>query len=246
VRVVAKGRSAAIFVGDMARPALVVPRLARDPQPGGVALGGFLPPGVPGEGPIARFANVSVQADVADFDFASPNASAGSDRPESTTDPTDVEIVRAWSVSSAFVLSESAAPSLPNTKLLGEFRQLETEPNGLLPLHRHVRMPEKTNSAAAIARVSVNAARAGVYTFDLGFSDTATVFVNGRPIFRGEGSYSFDRPRREGLIGFDQARLYLPLTAGDNDLAIIVADSFGGWGLMGRFVAAQGVTVRAR
>jgi hypothetical protein len=38
--------------------------------------------------------------------------------------------------------------------------------------------------------------------FDLGFSDVATVFVNGLQVFRGDASYSFDRPRREG-IGFD-------------------------------------------
>ena len=71
-------------------------------------------------------------------------------------------------------------------------------------------------------------------------------FVNGTPLFRGEASYSFDRPRREGLIGFDQARLYLPLKADDNELAVIVTDSFGGWGLMGRFVDEKGATVTIR
>jgi hypothetical protein len=95
--------------------------------------------------------------------------------------------------------------------------------------------------AAAVARLRVRAAQAGVYALDLGFSDIATVFLNGRPIFRGDASYSFDRPRREGLIGFDQARLYLPLVAGENDLAILLTDTFGGWGLMGRFVNASGL-----
>ena len=70
--------------------------------------------------------------------------------------------------------------------------------------------------------------------FDLGYSDIATVFLNGKPLYRGDASYSFDRPRREGLIGYDQARFYLPLVAGDNELAIVVSDSFGGWGIMGR------------
>jgi len=69
--------------------------------------------------------------------------------------------------------------------------------------------------------------------------------VNGKPIFTGDASYSFDRPRREGLIGYDQARLYLALAAGDNDLSVVVSDSFGGWGLMGRFVGAAGLTLGA-
>ena len=48
------------------------------------------------------------------------------------------------------------------------------------------------------------------------------MFVNGRPLFYGDQSYRFDAPRREGLIGFDQARVYLPLDAGLNELAVLV------------------------
>jgi hypothetical protein len=71
------------------------------------------------------------------------------------------------------------------------------------------------------------------------------VFVNGRPVFKGDASYTFDLPRREGLIGFDQARLYVPLNAGDNEVAVLVSDSFGGWGLMARFAPAKGVTIES-
>ena len=73
-----------------------------------------------------------------------------------------------------------------------------------------------------------------------------TVFLNGRPLFAGEASYSFDNPRREGLIELNQARVWLPLTAGDNELQILVSDTFGGWGLMGRLVDASGVEVDPR
>lgn len=236
VRVVVQGRHAALFVKDMTKPALLVPQLSRAPRSGYVALGGFLPAGVPGEGPIARFANVVVRPQVA-FDFASAVAAL----PKA---PAADGIVRAWSVSNAFVPKDSpAVPAMPAPDVLGDFQTLEAEPDGLLQLHRHVRMPEKSNVGAAVARIRVRAAQAGTYTFDLGFSDIAAVFLNGQPIFRGDGSYSFDRPRREGLIGFDNARLYLPLTAGDNELAVLVSDSFGGWGIMGRFVSADGLTV---
>jgi hypothetical protein len=71
------------------------------------------------------------------------------------------------------------------------------------------------------------------------------VFVNGEPIFRGDASYSY-AGRREGLIGFDQARLYLPLRAGENELLIVLSDVFGGMGLMGRFPDSAGLTVEPR
>jgi hypothetical protein len=121
-----------------------------------------------------------------------------------------------------------------------------TRADGLLELHRHVAMPANSRAAAAVARIHLRAAQAGPRALDLGFSDRAAVFLNGRPVFEGEASYSFDKPRREGLIGYDQARLWLPLQAGDNELAVVVSDSFGGWGLMGRFADPAGLEVEAR
>ena len=237
VRLVMQGRQAAVFVNDMTTPAMLVPNMARDPRPGYIAVGGFVPPGSPGEGPAARFADVTIRPDVVAFDVKADLAKAAAAVP-----PAPIEgIIRSWQVSRSFVAKEGGAPTIPAPDVLGDMRQLETEPTGLLELHRHVKVPAK-GDATAVARLRVRATQAGVYALDLGFSDIATVFVNGRPIFRGDASYSFDRPRREGLIGFDQARLYLPLAAGDNDLAILLTDTFGGWGLMGRFVNASGLS----
>jgi hypothetical protein len=236
VRVVLEGRRAALFIGDMSKPALLVPRLAHEPRAGHIALRGFLPPGTPGQGPIARFANVSVQPGV----IASPlPAAAAAANPPAGAVP-------AWSVSAAFVPQEgNDVGSLPASEKLGSFRRIEAGPSGLVELHRFVPLPEGTREAAALARLHIRAEREGIYAFELGFSDAATVFVNGRPVFGGEGSYSYDAPRREGLIGFDQARLWLPLKAGDNELAVLVSDSFGGWGLMGRFPDRAGLLVEA-
>lgn len=241
VRVVMQGRHAAIFIRDMTTPALLVPRMARDPQPGHIAVGGFLPANVPGSGPIAKFANVSVRPDVS-FDFAAVIAAAA----PAAASPSGATVVRTWSVSEAFVAEESDMPAQPGSGVARRFTRLDTEPDGLLELDRHVKVPPDNRMTTAMARVTVRAERAGLYAFDLGFSDFATVFVNGTPVFRGNASYSFDRPRREGLIGFDQARLYLPLKAGDNDVSVVVSEVFGGWGIMGRFVGAAGITVAAQ
>lgn len=235
VRLVAHDRSAAVFIGDMSAPVLVVPRMAREPRAGYIALGGFLPRDVPGSGPIARFANVVVTPGHVPFDFTSARTEAAAMAPAPG-------VVQRWSVSEALPAPAGDVMTVPAAT---GFRTVEAGPSGLVPLHRHITVAPGT-AAAAIARTTIQAREGGTYAFDLGFSDIATVFVNGTPVFRGDASYSFDRPRRDGLIGFDQARLYLPLNAGDNELAIVVSDSFGGWGLMGRFVDGAGLSVSAR
>jgi hypothetical protein len=236
VRAVLQGSRAALFIGAGEKPALVS-TLAREPRAGYIALRGFLPPGTPGQGPIARFSNVVVRPGVVPFDFASVPA-----------DPAPPPgAIRAWAVSRSFVPPpEPGSPALPGAEVLGEFRRLETEPSGLVELHRHVPLPKGSRAAAAVARLRVRAASAGSRALELGFSDRATVFLNGRPLFAGEASYSFDNPRREGLIELAQARVWLPLNAGENELQVLVSDGFGGWGLMGRFPDASGLEVDAR
>jgi hypothetical protein len=236
VRLKVAGSRAALYVGDMDKPAMVMPRLAREPRAGGIALRGFSP-GKPTNRPIARYANVVVRPGPVTIDVPAeaakqPAVAAGT--------------VRAWAVSRSFVPRDGAPVEVPSADVLGPLQRLETEPDGLLELHRHVKLPAGSRDGTAVARLHVRAAKAGVHPFDLGFSDVATVFVNGRPVFRADASYSFDAPRREGLIGYDQARLYLDLTAGDNEVAVLLSDGFGGWGLMGRFVSPEGLQIEAR
>ena len=257
VRIIMQGRTAALFVDDMSAPALVVPHLSREPQAGYVSLGGFLPSDVPGTGPIAVFKNVRIRPGVIPFDLAAAatrasaaataTAATGAGLAASGSSGTNDRIVTGWAVSRAFVPGNAPEPAaLPGDDVAREYRAVPAEADGLVQLHRHIKVAEGTRVSAAVARVAVKASRDTVAAFDLGFSDVATVFVNSVPVFTGDASYSFDRPRREGLIGFDQARLYLPLRAGDNQLAIVITDTFGGWGVMGRFVNAPDLQVSAR
>ena len=55
--------------------------------------------------------------------------------------------------------------------------------------------------------------------------------------------YSFNFPRRQGLITLDQASLYLQLNAGDNALVVAVTETFGGWGLIGRIDDRDGLGI---
>jgi hypothetical protein len=250
VRLVLRGERAALFVGDLAKPALLIPRLARPPAAGSIALRGFAPPGS-GSGPVARYANLSVDTGPPAFDFASGRSDDARDQaaPAGPAVPlAQPGVVRAWSVSRAFAApNDTAYVQLPDAERLGSFQVVSAEPSGRVVLHRYVKLPSPdARGVAAVARVRVRAASAGLRRFDLGFSDVATVFLNGRPLFRGDQHYSYDNPRQEGLIHYGQASLYLELEKGDNELAVLVSDSFGGWGLMGRFADTSGLEVEAR
>lgn len=248
VRLVLRGEQAALFVGDLAKPALVVPRLARPPAAGYLALRGFAPPGS-GTGPVARFANVSISPGTAAFDFARQDPPPDQAAPAGGPAVLPPVPVRAWSVSRAFAVPKdtTAPPALPPDAVLGAFARVDAEPSGLVMLHRSVRLPTpETRDVAAVARLRVRAAAAGVWRLDLGFSDVATVFLNGRPIFQADARYSYDGPRQEGLVHYGQASVFLPLDAGWNQLSVLVSDGFGGWGLMGRFPDAAGLELDAR
>lgn len=211
--------------------------LARDPAPGYIALRAFTPPGTPGDGPSARFADCRVVPGPPSIDVASLAASSIVEDPAR---------VRAWRIAGPLTWTAGdTAPAVPDVARTASYRSVTADPSGLVELHRHVTMPAKSREVTAAARFRVTADPAGTRAFDLGFSDRATVCVNGRPVFPGEASYSY-AGRREGLIDFDQARLYLPLEAGANEVLVMLSDGFGGMGIMGRFADAAGLVVEAR
>ena len=140
-------------------------------------------------------------------------------------------IVREWLVSEPFVTPGGPITELPAA---GGWKKLETERSGLLVLLRHIARPERGKRATVLAKLTLTSTSVARVPFHLGYSDEVTVFLNGAPLFTADDSYSFDRPRREGLIGLDQATVYLPARAGENELVLAVTDVFGGWGVMGR------------
>ncbi len=234
VRLVLSGGHAFLFMDRSSEPRLVIP-LAREPKAGAIALRGFVPANLEAELPVAAsFSNLEVRpGDVPE----------GLERfvPEPAAPPAGV--VRRWCVSQAFVPAEGALEELPAEVLDGPWRELPTEPSGLLVLFRHLERPEGTRRPAVLTRLKIQAERAGVRRFDFGYSDEVTVFLNGRRLLYADDRYSFDQPRRQGLIGLHQASLFLPLGEGENELILAVADSFGGWGLMGRFPDRGGLDI---
>jgi hypothetical protein len=231
LRIVLSGRRAAFFLRDTVKPILVIPHLARDPQSGYIVLSSLVPQGTPGSGAAIRYADFRIRPGVVAYDFA--NA------PAEPTPPAG--IISKWEVGSAFAAPESVITTIA-PEWVSEFRTLPIEPDGFVELHRHVPMPKVNRYVGAVARIRVNASNAGLRRLDLGFSDRVTVFLNGTPIFYRDDSYDFDK-RRDGLISLEQAAVFLPLRAGQNEISIVVTDRFGGWAIMGRFPDTTGLRI---
>ena len=226
VKIVLSGTQAAVFVGDVAEPQLVA-RLRRDPKAGGLEFSDSCPPGsVPKGEHVAAISNVVLRPGSVPYDFSK---STIHENPPATGVVTD------WEISEPFVPANGPVRALPEKTLRGKWQKVQAEPSGLVVLEKSIRLPKDVERPAVLARLVVESPADAVRRFDFGFSDEVTVFLNGKPLFSGDAHYSHDNPRQEGLIGFWQGTLYLPLKQGRNELVLSLAEVFGGWGVMGRW-----------
>lgn len=224
------GRKLAVFVGDRVEPAMVIARMAHEPRAGGVSLRCFIPAG--SQAPFGvRYRHLRVLPGRTTFDF-------GSVEPAAAADP---RLVTGWQASPVFAIEQKLYSELPAVDE-SAWRAVENEPDGKVLLDRLPR-PEGVRAYGAVLRLRIDAASAGVRSLDLGFSDAVSVFLNGRPLVGLDQTYRDDRPRVQGVMGLHQSRLHLPLEQGRNELRLVVTESFGGWGLIARWVDAGGIVV---
>jgi hypothetical protein len=214
IRVLFAGERAEIFVGDLDEPALVA-RLRGPVVPGRVGL--FV------GGPAVHLAR---------FAYETGEPAFRADPPIPVTSVAGA--VPLWWVSDAF--AEADPLDLSNRT----WTRLESEPSGLADLARVTGIVEGRNTV--LARASIRSARPQAKRMDFGFSDRTVVHLNGRALYRGDGTYRSRDYRFLGSIGYWDS-LYLPLEAGENELVVAVSEDFGGWGVQARFPDAAGLTL---
>jgi hypothetical protein len=147
--------------------------------------------------------------------------------------------VPAWLVSDAF-----GEPDVPLEVLAADsfdrrtWTRLDAEPTGLVNLARSSGVSEAANTVWA--RATIRSDRERLVPMPFGFSDRATVYLNGRAIYGGDDTYRSRDYRFLGSIGWYDT-VYLSLRAGTNELAIAVSESFGGWGVQARIDDLDGL-----
>jgi len=204
------------YIGDLSQPALVFGRLRAPVMPGGV---GILPGG--GRIRVGRFA----------YDATKPTLRWAAPAVEEMLPG----VIPAWSVSN--LVPEGTAPATARS-----WTNLASEPSGLANLARVHPLGMTLNTV--FARTTIVSAEATMRSMALGFSDRAVVYLNGRPIFGANDDYRSRDYRFLGSIGY-WYKLFLPLVQGENELVIAVSETFGGWGVMARFVDPSGLVFRA-
>jgi sugar lactone lactonase YvrE len=209
------GTQARFFVGDMREPVLVITDLKHGVSSGAIGLDG------PRDG-TSYFSDFSYRLDD-DLEFPPP--------PPVDTPP---GVMAEWMLSETFRLSQIDMERYPGTEWLDSlsWREVKSEPSGLVDVGRyHGRSGREPD--VVCARKTIHAEEATVMKFLFGYSDAVSLFCNGRPLFAGSSAYRQRDPSFLGVVGlFDM--VYLPLEKGENELLLMVVESFGGWGFMGR------------
>ena len=148
-------------------------------------------------------------------------------------------LVASWEVSEPFDGS-TLGTSVDMTSFETSWSVLESEQTGITNLARANGLGEAEDTVFTCLRIKAD--KAGVKQLRLGYSDRATVYVNGKAIYEGDNTYMSRDYRYLGTIGlFDS--VYLPLDEGENEVWIAVTEAFGGWGIMGQFADFEGIEV---
>jgi hypothetical protein len=224
IKLVVSGRQMLVYVNDMSRPALEIPRLEGNTSSGSIAFTGS-----------SIIANVVIR----------PGEVTGLPDAEGF-DPTrhDTRYVGAW------VVTEPAP--LPRGRELfeGDFptaqsswEPINTERRGLINLTRKFGASESRRFTWLRTKLTVGSEiRRRIY---LGYSDEIWVYINRQLYFADKNLYVSGAMRRvpDGRISVENGHCEIVLKPGDNELLIGVANDFFGWGLIARLESMDGIQV---
>lgn len=205
------GKQARVYLDD--RLALAINELKHGVSKGTIGLFGS-------RNRIAYFSN---------FKYKIDNSLKFAPVPEVETPP---GTLTEWQLSQTFKLSQIDLEKHLNEQELGnlEWQKVSPEPSGLVDIARYVgRSGREPDCILAKTILHTNEAKTMQLMF--GYSDAVSIFLNGRILFFGNSAYRQRDPSFLGVIGYNDA-VFLPLKKGENELLLIVAEGFGGWGFM--------------
>ena len=230
MKMVISGRRMNVFVNDMTAPTLQIGRLEGDALAGSLHL----------QGP-ATFANLMITPGAVE------NLS-----PEPVQDPTegDQAFVRNWRLSKAYPLpdgKDAAYTELPGPS--AEWRTIRTERSGLVNISREYGRPlPGQNRAVAWLKTTIPSDRKQTKRVNIGWTRELWVFVNGKLVYAGKNLFEVEGARRfpDARCSIENGAFPLPLEAGDNEVAVAIANNFFGWGMMLRLADLEGVHLAAK
>ncbi|HKE60193.1 MAG TPA: hypothetical protein VKB46_25955 [Pyrinomonadaceae bacterium] len=237
MRIEISGLVAKVFVNAATKPTLVITDLKRGYTHGSI--------GVSAGAQGAHFAN-----------FSYTTAAATAHTPVPYPEPAAGTLTK-WELSEAFATDKMNPETLPEVTAL-KWESVQSEYPGMVVIDRYRRSPNVVSPFAfdrslrlqpakgtmvVFARTTIDADSARIVKMKLGYSDEATVFLNGQPLFTGKSAWSFRDPDFNGVLDVENDAVYLPLKQGRNDLMLAVKEYFGGWGFMCRLETTAGLQI---
>jgi len=209
------GSQARVYLGDSAEPALAIDYLKHGSSSGAI---GVLGP----NNQTACFAN---------FSYTTTDPTAFDEPPTVTTSP---GTVMDWELSRPFKAERVDRGAYPRFYAIfnADWQQVTPEPSGLVDIARYA---ERSQGGAdlVLARTKIRSDSAQDITFSFGYSDEIDLFFNGQKVFAGNNSYQYRDPSFLGVVGLHD-HVTLRLEKGLNEIFMMVTETFGGWGLMGK------------
>jgi sugar lactone lactonase YvrE len=226
VKLEVHGSQARVFLGDGSEPALTVHHLEHGASSGMIGVYG------PND-ETACFANFTYRADD-DLVFEDP--------PTAITPP---GTITDWEVSRPHKAETVDRDQYPGFYAIffAEWQKVSPKPSGLVDVAKYVARSEG-GPDLVMARTTVRSDRRQQVTFSFGYSDEIDLFLNGHKVFAGNSSYQYRDPSFLGIVGLHDA-VRLTLEPGLNEIALMVTETFGGWGFMGAIDGEIGPTVAA-
>ena len=221
IKMVISGKRMNVFVNDATSPTLEVDALQGDAMTGGLHL----------QGP-ATFANLVI----------TPGAVEGLS-PEAARDPLegDRNVMRDWRLSAVSALAKAKEPlyeEMPGASQ--EWKTIHAERNGLVNLSRVYGRPlPEQQKALAWVKTTIHSDSRKTKNVNFGWTREVWVFVNGKLAYSGRNFFESDDERKfpDARCSLDNATFPLSLEAGDNEVAVAIANNYFGWGLMLRLAA---------
>jgi hypothetical protein len=226
LRVEVAGAQARVFVKDMERPALVVDDLKSGVESGGLGLAALTG--------ATYFSNFEVRTTAPQpWQRRLPAMPAGT-------------IVR-WELSPSYdALARNLEEPLRRSEIEAmPWQGVEAEPPGFVPINRYrdsphprvtfandfsKRLEPQKGMQVVYARSKIESDRDCVRKLSIGYSDEVSVFLNGKPLYRGRSAQYFRDPAFLGIMDAENDAVFLPLKKGTNELVLAVSELGGGWG----------------
>ncbi len=137
-----------------------------------------------------------------------------------------------WEISQPFKKRLLDFDRYPDLKTLGVngWTKVAAQPDGVLDIARtYGRLGIEPDGI--LARTVIQADKEGPKKFWLGYSDEASIFLNGRLVFYGNSAYRYRDTSFLGIVGLYDA-VSLPLKKGPNEVLFMIGEASGGWGLV--------------